>query len=104
MISLVPTPSADRRTILAHQTCFWGLLRFRATAFRRRRTAGVTVRKIPVRIPQTRTPTRAAESHMGCNRQILSTSKRPRQQNLPAPGPLIFWDAVTRHPVRLQTL
>ena len=50
MISLVPTPAADRRTIWARHTCFWGLLRFAATAFRWRRMACVTVRDIPVRI------------------------------------------------------
>ena len=46
MISLVPTPAADRRTIWARHTCFWGLLRFAATAFRWRRMAGLTVRDI----------------------------------------------------------
>src|ERR1700730_1211248 len=45
-------PAADRRTIWARHTCFWGLLRFAATAFRWRRMAGVTVRDIPVRIQQ----------------------------------------------------
>ena len=54
--SLVPTPAADRRTIWARHTWFWGLLRFGATAFRWRRMAGVTVRDIPVRIQQIHMP------------------------------------------------
>ena len=36
MISLVPTPSALNRTISARQTCLCGVLRSRASAFRRR--------------------------------------------------------------------
>ena len=53
---MVPTPAADRRTIWARHTCFWGLLRFAATAFRWRRMAGVTVRDISVRIQQIHMP------------------------------------------------
>src|SRR5665213_2223809 len=87
MISLVPTPSADRRMILARQTCFWGLLRFRATAFKRRRTAGEIVTVIPVRIPQTRTPAPDGESYLGFNCQILSTRSARRFGVGGEPGP-----------------
>ena len=50
MISLVPTPSALNRTISARQTCLCRLLRSRASAFRRRRSAGLRVMEIPVRV------------------------------------------------------
>src|ERR1700674_1132938 len=54
MISLVPTPSALNRTISARQTCLCGVLRSRASAFRRRRSEGLRVMEIPVRMRQTR--------------------------------------------------
>ncbi len=55
MISLVPTPSALNRTISARQTCLCGALRSRASVAKRRRSAGLRVMQIPVRIRQTRT-------------------------------------------------
>ena len=53
IISLVPTPSALNRTISARQTCLCGALRSRASTFRRRRSAGLRVMEIPVRMRQT---------------------------------------------------
>ena len=67
------SPSAERWTILARHTCFCGLLRFLATACRRPRTAGVTVRIIPLRIPETRMRRFKLESQTGFKCQILST-------------------------------
>src|ERR1019366_10315121 len=54
MISLVPIPSALNSTISARQTCLCGALRSRASAFRRRRSEGLRVMEIPVRMRQTR--------------------------------------------------
>jgi hypothetical protein len=53
IISLVPTPSALNRTISARQTCLCGALRSRATVVRRRRSTGLRVMEIPVRMRQT---------------------------------------------------
>src|ERR1700722_20193905 len=73
MISLVPTPSALNRTISARQTCLCGLLRSRASAFRRRRSAGLRVMKIPVRMRQTRMHSGPGESPPGFKCQTRST-------------------------------
>ena len=77
MISAVPQPSAVRRTIRARQTCFCGLFRSATTASRRTRSAGLTFKVMPVRIPQTRTAQRVPESQKGLFRQVRSTSSRP---------------------------
>ena len=74
MISLVPKPSAISRTILARQTCFCGVLRSRASAFRRRRSTGLRLMEIPVRMPQTRMHSGPWESPPGFKCQTLSTS------------------------------
>src|ERR1700749_127974 len=73
MISLVPTPSALNRTISARQTCLCGLLRSRASAFRRRRSAGLRVMEIPVRMRQTRMHSGPGESPPGFKCQTRST-------------------------------
>src|ERR1700722_1087629 len=73
MISLVPTPSALNRTISARQTCLCGLLRSRASAFRRRRSAGLRVMEIPVRMRQTRMHSGPRESPPGFKCQTRST-------------------------------
>jgi hypothetical protein len=65
MISLVPTPSALNRTISARQTCLCGVLRSRASAFRRRRSAGPRVMEISVRMRQTRMHSGPGESPPG---------------------------------------
>jgi len=70
MISLVPTPSALSSTILARHTCFCGALRSRASAFRRRRSPGLRVMEIPVRIGQTRMRRDRRESLQGFKCQI----------------------------------
>src|SRR6201987_5355008 len=77
MISLVPTPSALNRTISARQTCLCGLLRSRASAFRRRRSAGLRVMEIPVRMRQTRMHSGPGESPPGFKCQTRSTSTIP---------------------------
>src|ERR1035437_3740572 len=74
MISLVPTPSALNRTISARQTCLFGVLRSRASAFRRRRSAGLRVMEIPVRMRQTRMHPVSWESPPGFKCQTRSTS------------------------------
>src|SRR3977135_98354 len=76
MISLVPTPSALNRTISARQTCLCGVLRFRVSTFRRRRSAGLRVMEIPVRMRQTRMRPVRWESPPGFKCQTRSTSKR----------------------------
>ena len=73
MIALVPTPSAESRTIWARQTFFWAELRSAIRARRRRRTVDETVREIPLRMLQTRMRQRAEESLSGFKCQILST-------------------------------
>src|ERR1017187_5401365 len=73
MISLVPTPSALNRTISARQTCLCGVLRSRASAFRRRRSAGLRVMEIPVRMRQTRMHPVSWESPPGFKCQTRST-------------------------------
>lgn len=70
LISLVPTPSALNNTISARQTCFCGALRSRTSASRRRRSEGVTVMEIPVRMPQIRTQSAPQESLPGFKCQI----------------------------------
>ena len=45
-------PSALNRTISARQTCLCGALRSRASAARRRRSLGLRVMEIPVRMRQ----------------------------------------------------
>src|SRR5450759_1077942 len=74
MISLVPTPSALNRTISARQTCLCGALRSRASAFKRRRSAGLRVMEIPVRMRQTRMHPVSWESPPGFKCQTRSTS------------------------------
>src|SRR5665213_2679727 len=74
MISLVPTPFALNRTMSARQTCLCGALRSRASAFRRRRSAGLRVMEIPVRMPQTRMHPVSWESLPGFKCQTQSTS------------------------------
>jgi len=61
MISLVPMPPQLSRTILARHTC-WAALRLETSAKRRRRSDGETLKKIPVRMGQTRTRNRPRES------------------------------------------
>src|SRR6267378_3457045 len=78
MISLVPTPSALKRTISARQTCLCGVLRSRASAFRRRRSAGLRVMEIPVRMRQTRMHSGPWESPPGFKCQTRSTRLAPR--------------------------
>src|ERR1019366_3509647 len=73
MISLVPKPSALNRTISARQTCLCGALRSRARAFRRRRSAGLRVIDIPVRMRQTRMHPVRWESPPGFKCQTRST-------------------------------
>ncbi|EDP64955.1 Transposase (class III) [alpha proteobacterium BAL199] len=62
MIALVPRPAAVSSTIRQRQTCFCGLLRSATIASRRARSAVLTVKLIPVRMPQTRTPPNPRES------------------------------------------
>src|SRR5450759_2864364 len=73
MISLVPIPSALNRTISARQTCLCGVLRSPASAFRRRRSSGLRVIEIPVRMRQTRMPSSSGESPPGFKCQTRST-------------------------------
>jgi hypothetical protein len=74
MISLVPTPSALNSTISARQTCLCGALRSRVSTFRRRRSAGLRVMEIPVRMRQTRMRPIPWESPPGFKCQTRSTS------------------------------
>src|SRR5215831_7689053 len=74
MISLVPIPSPLNRTISARQTCLCGVLRSRTSTFRRRRSAGLSVMGIPVRIRQTRMRLVRWESPPGFKCQTRSTS------------------------------
>src|SRR5215831_15366084 len=73
MISLVPIPSPLNRTISARQTCLCGVLRSRTSTFRRRRSAGLSVMGIPVRIRQTRMRLVRWESPPGFKCQTRST-------------------------------
>src|ERR1019366_4588891 len=73
MISLVPIPSALKRTISARQTCLCGALRSPASTFRRRRSAGLRVVEIPVRMHQTRMHPVDWESLPGLKCQTRST-------------------------------
>ena len=68
------TPSAVNRTISARQTCLCGALRSRASAFSRRRSAGLRVMEIPVRMRQTRMHPLTWESLPGFKCQTQSTS------------------------------
>jgi hypothetical protein len=70
MISFVPTPSALNRTISARQTCLCAALRSRASVAKRRRSAGLRVMEIPVRIRQTRTSRARRESLLGFKCQV----------------------------------
>ena len=74
MISTVPSPSADSRTISARQTCFCGALRSRTIASRRRRSDALNVMDIPARMRLIRMPTARGESPAGFKCQMLSTS------------------------------
>src|SRR5271163_2037703 len=76
MISLVPTPSALNRTISALQTCLCGVLRSRDNALRRRRSAGLRVMEIPVRMGQNRMHSGPRESPPGFKCQTRSTSSQ----------------------------
>jgi hypothetical protein len=73
MMVLVPKPATVNRTIRQRQTCFCGLLRSATIALRWARSARLTVKLIPVSIPQTRTTPADAESLKGFQRWILST-------------------------------
>ena len=74
MISVVPTPSADKSTIWARQTCFCGLFRSVVIAVRRLWSEELSLRETPVRMPQIRMPRRRRESLAGLLCQVLSTS------------------------------
>src|ERR1035438_2851466 len=78
MISLVPTPSALNRTISARQTCLCGALRSRASAFSRRRSVGLRVMEIPVRMRQTRMHPATWESLQDSNVRRYPLGPRPR--------------------------
>ena len=67
---MLPSPSALNKTISARQTCFCGALRSRMSASSRRRSDGVTVMEIPVRMPKIRMRSAAKESLKGFKRQI----------------------------------
>ena len=73
MISTVPTPSALSSTISARQTCLCGLFRSLISAVRRLRSAGETVKDIPVRMRQTRMRHWMRESNVGLFRQADTT-------------------------------
>ena len=70
MISLVPSPSALSKTISARQTCFCGALRSRTSASKRKRSGGVTMMEIPVRMRQIRMQSAPRESLVGFKCQI----------------------------------
>jgi hypothetical protein len=80
MISLVPTPSVLNRTISARQTCLCGALRSRASTFKRRRSAGLRVMEIPVRMRQTRMRRVRWESPPGFKCQTRSTGSSTSAQ------------------------
>ncbi|MCG9915595.1 MAG: hypothetical protein MH112_04440 [Phenylobacterium sp.] len=63
MIFNVPSPSAVASTILARQTCFWGLLRSSTIARRRLRSVGLRWTVMPVRIANNRTDKEPFEYH-----------------------------------------
>jgi transposase len=68
----------DRKPISARQTCLCGALRSRASTFRRRRSAGLRVMKIPVRVRQTRMHPVRWESPLGFKCQTRSTRPATR--------------------------
>lgn len=70
MISLVPSPSALNKTISARHTCVCGTLRSRTSASKRKRSDGVTMIEIPVRMGQIRMQSAARESLGGFKCQI----------------------------------
>jgi hypothetical protein len=70
MISWVPSPSALNKTISARQTCFCGALRSRMSVSSQRRSDGVTVMEIPVRMRKIRMQSASKESLKGFKRQI----------------------------------
>jgi hypothetical protein len=74
MISMVPTPSADKSTISAHQPCFCGLLRLLIADTSRERSTGETVNDIPVRMHRIRMPTMERESRQRLLCQADTTS------------------------------
>jgi len=78
MTSLVPIPSALNRTISARQTCLCGALRSCTTTFRRRRSAGLRVMEMPVRMRQTRMRPVRWESPPGFKCQTQPTSSAHR--------------------------
>ena len=65
MISLVPIPLTLSSTMAARQACFCGALRSLLMASSRRRSAGVRVMEIPVRMTKTRTTAYQWESSAG---------------------------------------
>ena len=65
MIALVPSPLALSNTICARHTCFSGALRSLIPARSRSKSAEVTEREMPVRMPHTRTPRVPQESVPG---------------------------------------
>jgi hypothetical protein len=73
MISTVPAPSALNSTMAARQACFWAALWSLLMASSRRRSVGVRVREIPVRMRQTRTPGNQRESPAGLLCQEATT-------------------------------
>lgn len=67
-MALVPRPAAVSSTIRQPETCFCGLLRFATIASRWTRSVELTVKLIPGRMPQPRTPTKPQESFPGFRR------------------------------------
>jgi len=65
MIAEVPRPSPLRSTMRARQTCFCGLLGSATIARNRSPSPEDTVKEMPLRMRQTRTPQHKAESQFG---------------------------------------
>src|SRR6266511_1898798 len=72
-ISAVPCPAAVSRTILARQTCFYGLFRLATTAFNAARSVALSLIWVLSCIPQTRMTESAGESARESKSQIWST-------------------------------
>src|SRR5215475_12012972 len=84
MISAVPRPAAVRRTILARQTCFCGLLRSATTASSSLRAAALNRISVRLCIPKTRTRESEGESQSESKCQICSTSASSRRPATPS--------------------
>ena len=67
-ISSLPSAWALKRMIVARHTCFWAVLWSRTTASRRRRSVGMAVKDIPVRMCKTHTCALQWESPIGLAR------------------------------------